>query len=126
MNHAFHLFLALTLWISATTSLAAELSPSLDLPATMIFSKGPNEYAGDALEITKGRGANIGWYVQAGKPEEVEVFIEYACEKPLDQAYQLSFDGKDSFWEVPVTQKGEWARAKLGTFQMRAGLPVLV
>lgn len=121
-----HVFLAFTCWIPCTISIAADASPGLDLPATMIFSKGTNEYAGDALEIMKGRGSNIGWYVQAKEPGDVEIIIEYACEKPLDQPYQLSFDGKDSFWEVPVTQKGEWTRAKLGTFQVRAGLPVLV
>lgn len=102
------------------------LAAELELPAKRIFSKGSNEYVKDVLEITKGRGANIGWYVQAGKAEEVEVFIEYECEKALDQAYQLSFDGQDRFWEVPVTKAGEWAKVKLGAFQMRAGLPVLV
>jgi len=127
MNPSSSGFLVLAGWFfSATLTLAAESSPGLDLPATMIFSKGPNEYAGDALAITKGRGSNIGWYVQAQKQEEVEVFIEYACEKPLDQPYQLSFDGKDRFWDVPVTQKDEWARVKLGTFSVRAGLPMLV
>jgi cytochrome c len=120
--------LRLALFFCLATYFVITASPSLalDLPATMIFSKGPNEYAGDALQITKGRGANIGWYVQAEKSEEIEVFIEYACEKPLDQPYQLSFDGKDRFWEVPVTPKGEWSRAKLGSFQVRAGLPLLV
>ncbi len=110
-------------WVCGAIALA---SPELELPAKRIFSKGSNEYVEEVLEITKGRGANIAWYVQAAKAEEVEVFIEYGCEKALDQAYQLSFDGADRFWEVPVTKAGEWARVKLGTFQMRGGLPVLV
>jgi mono/diheme cytochrome c family protein len=105
---------------------AAEPSRTLDLPATMIFAKGPNEYAGDVLEITRGRGATIGWYVRAERGEEVRVGIEYACEKPLNQAYQLSFDGIDRFWEVVPTAKGEWRRADLGTFKIREGLPVLI
>ncbi len=68
------------------------------------MSKGPNVFAGEVLEITRGRGSIIGWYVQAKQTEEVTVSIEYACEQPLDQAYQLSCDGIDSFWEVPVTK----------------------
>lgn len=106
--------------------LAQASAAEVDLPSTLIFSKGSNAYAGDVLDITKGRGANLGWYVQANQPEQVTVFIEYACEKRLDQPYQLSFDGMDSFWDVPVTKKDEWTRAKLGTFQVRAGLPLLV
>ncbi|MES2596191.1 MAG: cytochrome c [Verrucomicrobiota bacterium] len=121
-----HVFLALACWVPLAITQAEDAPLGLDLPATMIFSKGPNEYAGDALEITKGRGSNIGWYIQAKQQEEITVFIEYSCEKPLDQPYQLSFDGKDSFWEVPVTKKDECARIKLGTFQVRAGLPVLI
>jgi len=108
------------------TPVAAEPSRTLDLPATMIFSKGPNEYDGDVLEITRGRGAILGWYVRASKEEEVRVSIDYACEKPLNQAYQLSFDGMDRFWDVVPTAKGERGRADLGTFRIRAGLPVLV
>ena len=50
------------------------------------MSKGPNTFAGETLEITKGRGSIIGWYVQAKQAEEVTVSIEYACEQPLDQA----------------------------------------
>lgn len=107
-------------------AMAAEPSPSLDLPATQIFSRGPNEYAGDVLEITRGRGAIIGWYVQAKQSEEVRVSIEYACAKPLNQAYQLSFDGHDRFWDVSPTSEGAWSEAELGTFQMRAGMPLLV
>ncbi|WP_166647377.1 c-type cytochrome [Prosthecobacter fusiformis] len=112
--------------MSGLNGLVAAPSSELDLPATLIFSKGSNEYAGEVLEITKGRGANLGWYVQAKEAEEVRISIEYACEKPLDQPYQLSFDGQDHFWDVPVTKKGEWGRADLGRFRARPGLPLLV
>ncbi len=121
---------AFTLWLliclAGITARAAEPSPALDLPATRIFSKGPNVYAGEVLEITKGRGAIIGWYVQAKQSEEVRVSIEYACAKPLNQAYQLSFDGHDRFWDVSPTTGGGWSQAELGVFQIRAGLPLLV
>lgn len=99
---------------------------ALELPATMIFDKGPNRYDGDVLEITKGRGATIGWYVEAQHEEEVRVLAEYTCEAPLNQAYQLSFDGEDRFWDVEPTSGDGWKRAELGTFRMRAGLPLLV
>ncbi|MGC3972185.1 MAG: c-type cytochrome [Pirellulales bacterium] len=125
MKHVLALLLILMIGRPGRTP-AAEPSRELDLPAKRIFSKGPNAYAGEVLEITKGRGAIIGWYVQARREEQVEVAVEYGCEAPLDQAYQLSFDGQDSFWEVPVTKPGEWARASLGTFRVRAGLPVLI
>lgn len=111
---------------AAVPAVAAEPSRTLDLPATMIFSKGPNEFAGDVLEITKGRGSVIGWYVRAGRGEEVRVFAEYSSEKPIDQAYQLSFDGVDRFWEVAPTAKGEWGSAELGSYRIRPGLPVLI
>lgn len=123
---AFTLGLRLLLCMAGTTALAANPPLGLDLPATQIFSKGPNAYAGEVLEITKGRGAIIGWYVQAKQSEEVRVSIEYTCAAPLNQAYQLSFDGQDRFWEVPPTPDGGWSRAELGTFPMRAGLPLLV
>ena len=70
------LSLGLLLCIAGTRAVGAEPSPALDLPATRIFSKGPNVYAGEVLEITKGRGAIIGWYVQAKQSEEVRVSIE--------------------------------------------------
>lgn len=105
---------------------AAESGRELELPATAIFSKGPNEYRDEVLEITRGRGAIIAWYVTAQREEEVSVFIEYQCAELLNQEYQLSFDGVDHFWEVPTTPKGEWSRANLGRYPMRAGLPVLV
>ncbi len=105
---------------------ADEPSRTLDLPARAIFSKGPNEWNGEVLEITRGRGAIVGWYVSALREEEVTVSIEYECAKPLNQDYQLSFDGVDRFWEVPVTPGGEWSRVEVGTYHLRAGLPVLV
>jgi len=126
MKYAALTFILLLLGLGRWTLQAAEPSRALDLPAKQIFSKGPNSYDGEVLEITKGRGSIIGWYVQAKQDDRVTVSIEYACEKPLDQDYQLSFDGMDSFWRVPVTKDGEWARAKLGEFRVRAGLPVLV
>lgn len=105
---------------------AAEPSATLDLPARAIFSKGPNEWDGDVLEITRGRGATIGWYVSAEEEDEVAVSVEYSCAQPLNQAYQLSFDGDDRFWDVEPTDGETWATAELGRFHMRAGLPVLV
>jgi cytochrome c len=127
MKHAvLTLVLSLLLVMVHQTVRAAEPSHTLDLPATRIMSKGPNVFAGEVLEITKGRGSIIGWYVLAKQTDEVTVSIEYACEQPLDQAYQLSCDGIDSFWEVPVTKSGDWARATIGTFRVRANLPVLV
>jgi len=104
----------------------AAASRSLDLPATMIFAEGPNRYDGEVLEIFQGRGSTIGWYVEAKRAEPVDVFVEYTCEAPLNQAYQLSFDGENRFWEVDPTLDESWQRAHLGTFTMRAGLPVLV
>jgi cytochrome c len=124
------LMLALFATPLATMLPAAEPARELELPARRIFSPGPNAYDGDVLNITKGRGSIIGWYVGAEREETVTVAIEYTCEKPLDQAYQLSFGGENSFWEVPVTKPaagaGEWARAPLGTFRLRPGLPTLV
>jgi len=117
---------AICLLFLATIIHAAEPARVLDLPAKAIFSKGPNKWDGDVLEITIGRGANIGWYIAAQREEEVTVSIEYSCAKPLNQEFQISFDGQDRFWEVPVTKEGEWSRAKLGVFRVRAGLPVLV
>ena len=105
---------------------SGSISAELELPSTAIFSRGPNEYAGDILEITKGRGATIAWYIQATKTEEVRVSIEYSCVAPLNQAYQLSFDGDDRFWNVIPTEGNEFSRAELGIFQIRAGLPILV
>ena len=104
----------------------ADSARALDLPAQAIPSKGPNTWAGDVLEITRGRGATLGWYVAAKQEEAVTVFIEYTCAAPLNQDYQLSFDGLDRFWSVAPTADGTWSRAKLGTFQLRAGLPVWV
>jgi len=127
----FPYLLSLLSFLACPAVIAAEKSTpsaSLDLPATAVFSKGPNRFVGDVLEITKGRGATLGWYVRADKEEEVRVSIEYTCEKPLNQAYQLSFDGQDRFWDVAPTGEGDaaWERADLGTFRLRAGLPVLV
>jgi len=105
---------------------AAEPNRSLDLPAQAIFSKGPNQWNDDVLEITRGRGAIIGWYLRAEQEEEVTVVVEYASTQPLNQAYQLSFDGQDRFWDVEPTPDGGWSQAELGTFRVRAGLPILV
>lgn len=102
------------------------ISEELDLLSTDIFAKGPNVYNGDVLEITKGRGATIGWYINAKKAEEVRVSIEYACAAPLNQDYQLSFDGIDQFWKVVPTEGKDLKRVELGVFPIREGLPVLV
>jgi len=124
------LFPVVTLVLSHSSPAAAtdeaDSSRSLDLPAKRIFSKGPNRFDGEVLEIFQGRGSNIGWYVEAKRVEEVDVFVEYTCEAPLNQAYQLSFDGKNRFWEVEPTPDDSWQRAHLGTFRLRAGIPVLV
>src|SRR5688572_4966524 len=58
-------------------------SRTLSLPARAIFSKGPNEWNGDVLEITKGRGATIAWYISARQEAEVSVSIEYSCAQSL-------------------------------------------
>ena len=122
-----HIFCLLLLFGTGhPASLADDPSGPLDLPARAIFSKGPNEWNGEVLEITRGRGAIVGWDVSALREEEVTVSIEYECAKPLNQDYQLSFDGVDRFWKVPVTPEGEWSRVELGTYRLRAGLPVLV
>lgn len=123
MRFACFLLTTVSVW---TTLPAEEPSRTLELPATAIFSKGPNEWKGGVLEITRGRGAMIAWYVEARQEEMVSVSIEYSCAKALNQDYQLSFDGQDRFWTVPVTAEGAWNRAELGTFRLRAGLPVLV
>lgn len=105
---------------------SAEPSRSLDLPAKAIFSKGTNQWNKDVLEITHGRGAIIGWYLRAEQAEEVTVAVEYASTEPLNQAYQLSFDADDRFWDVQPTPAGQWHQAELGTFRVRPGLPILV
>ena len=105
---------------------SAEPTRALDLPAKAIFSKGPNHWDNDVLEITRGRGAIIGWYLRAEQEEEVTVAVEYASAEPLNQAYQLSFDGEDRFWDVETTPNGQWSQAELGRFRVRPGLPILV
>jgi mono/diheme cytochrome c family protein len=120
------IFISLLTGLTPVDVFSEEAPHSLDLPSTQIFSKGKNEYKGDVLEITKGRGAIIGWYIQANKEEDVRVMIEYSCAAELNQAYQLSFDGKDRFWNVTPTKGEEFSRAELGVFKMRAGFPILV
>lgn len=87
------LFSLLTCLVPGTAN-----SEEISLLSTDIFSKGPNKFNGDILEITKGRGATIGWYISAKKEEDVRVSVEYSCSAPLNQDYQLSFDGYDRFW----------------------------
>ena len=123
----FSLFAAAALTVPIVPMAAAQSSShTLDLPARSIFSPGGNKWDGEVLEITKGRGATIGWYVSAQRAEEVTATIEFTCTKPLDQEYQISFDGQDRFWEVPVTDGEKWGRAELGVFSVRPELPVLV
>ena len=81
------------LGIAGSPGRGAEASRFLDLPASAIFARGPNQWDHDVLEITKGRGANLGWYVKAYREEDVTVWIEYSCAHPLNQEYLLSFDG---------------------------------
>jgi len=118
--------LLLSLALGRALAATADSTRALDLPAHAIPSKGPNTWADDVLEITRGRGATLGWYVTAQQTEDVTVFIDYTCAAPLNQDYQLSFDGLDCFWSVTPTTDGAWSRAKLGTFRLRAGLPVWV
>ena len=116
---------ALLLLFVIATAEAAD-SRTLELPARGIISRGVNEWDGEVLNITKGRGATLGWFIAAKRAEEVTVTIEYACPKPLNQEYHVSFDGQIRFWTVPVTKGTNWSRAKLGEFRVRPGLPVLV
>lgn len=113
---------AILILFAAVSACAEEL----ELPASSIFSPGSNQWDGEVLQIVKGRGATIGWYVEAREAAEVTVSIEYTCAKPLDQEYHVSFDGQLKFWEVPVTEGDDWSRAELGKFQARTGLPILV
>ncbi|MFT5467401.1 MAG: cytochrome c2 [Verrucomicrobiales bacterium] len=115
----FGLFVAASLIVQSTAS-------ALDLPPREIFSEGPNKWDGEVLEITKGRGATIGWYIEAKQAEDVRVTIEYSCAEPPDQEYQISFDGQDRFWEVSKTEGEGWGQAELGVFRARPGLPILV
>jgi mono/diheme cytochrome c family protein len=116
---------ALLLAFAVSTAEAAD-THTLELPARGIFSRGANAWDGDVLNITKGRGATIGWYISSRQAEEITVSIEYTCAQPLDQEYQISFDGQDRVWEVPVTKGSDWSRAELGVFRARPGLPMLV
>ena len=116
---------ALLLLIVIATAEAAD-SRTLELPARGIISRGINQWDGEVLNITKGRGATLGWFISAKRAEGVTVSIEYTCPKPLDQEYHVSFDGQIRFWTVPVTKGTNWSRAKLGEFQVRPGLPLLV
>jgi hypothetical protein len=115
----------LQIWLAVSSVWAAD-SRLLELPARGIFSRGINQWKGEVLEITKGRGATIGWYVSAQRAEDVKVTIEFTCLHPPDQEYQVSFDGQDRFWTVPKTTGAEWSRAELGVFRARPGLPLLV
>ncbi|MEX2579552.1 MAG: cytochrome c [Verrucomicrobiales bacterium] len=119
-------WLILLAGVAPSTTKAAEPSSDLELAARDIFSSGPNEWDGEVLEITKGRGSNIGWYASAREAGEVEVVAEFSNEAPLNQSYQLSFDGADTFWDVPVTGAKKWDEAVLGTFSVRADVPMLV
>ena len=110
----------------AALSVYAEESRTLELPAREILSPGANKWDGEVLEITKGRGATIGWYVEAREAAEVTASIEYTCAKPVDQEYHVSFDGQIQFWEVPVTEGDKWSRVELGKFHARPALPILV
>lgn len=115
------------IWLVLTCLIPVNgFSAELDLPSTEIFAQGPNTYAGDVLEITKGRGATIGWYIHAKQEEDVRVSIEYSCAEPLNQDYQLSFDGHDTFWNVTPTAGETFSRAELGVFRVRGELPILV
>ena len=105
---------------------AAGEGKGLDLPATAVFEPGQNRFDGEILELKRGRGATLGWYLLAERDEEVRVSIEYTCEAPINQAYQLSFDGKDAFWDVVPTSGEDSSQAELGVFRVRAGLPILV
>lgn len=105
---------------------AQEPGLAIELPSTEIFSKGPNEIHDGVLEITRGRGAIIAWYVAAKETDEIVVSIEYSCSKPLNQEYQISFDGDNRFWEVEPTDADTWRRAELGTFRIRPGLPIYI
>lgn len=120
------MLLCALLLTSCSTSSANPPTTTLQLPAKAIFAKGPNTWNGDVLEITRGRGATIAWYVQAERAEDVDLSIEYSCEKELNQAYQLSFDGHDQFWQVPPTEKDKWQTVKLGTYSLRPDVPVLI
>ena len=117
--------IALLLPFLIATAEAAD-SRTLELPARGIISRGVNEWDGEVLNITKGRGATLGWFVAAKRAEEITVSIEYTCPKPLNQEYHVSFDGQIRFWTVPVTKGTNWSRAKLGEFRVRPGLPLLV
>ncbi len=122
------LFTTLVLTVSsvAAPSPPTSTSRTLHLPARSIFSPGANQWDGEVLEITRGRGAKIGWYITAKREEEVTVSIEYTCAESINQEYQISFDGQDRFWEVPISDGVGWNRVELGVFRVRPGLPVLV
>jgi putative heme-binding domain-containing protein len=117
------LIFALGCWVPIS---AQEPRLAIELPSTEIFSKGPNEIHDGVLEITRGRGAIIAWYVTAKETDEIVVSIEYSCTKPLNQEYQISFDGDNRFWEVEPTDADTWRRAELGTFRVRPGLPIYI
>ena len=62
-----------SLLLSAGPARGAEAaSRILELPATSIFSKGSNSWDGEVLNITKGRGSSIGWYVLGRELESFE------------------------------------------------------
>ena len=55
---------ALLLLIVIATAEAAD-SRTLELPARGIISRGINQWDGEVLNITKGRGATLGWFISA-------------------------------------------------------------
>jgi mono/diheme cytochrome c family protein len=118
--------LGMLLWLLVTATAGAADSRTLDLSARGIISRGANQWDGEVLNITKGRGATLGWFIEAKREEEVSLTIEFTCPKPLNQEYHVSFDGQIRFWTVPVTKGTNWSRAHLGAFRARPGLPLLV
>ena len=98
----------------------------LVLSTKTVISKGVNKFNKDHLEVVKGRGSNISWYIQAREMDSLEVYIEYSNSHPLNQRYQFSFDQHDFFWDVPVTEGSKWHKVSVGSFKVKANYPTLL
>ncbi len=104
----------------------AEAAPLIGrTPGHADLFQGPNAYAGEVLEITK-RPRGHHRLVCAGETKRAGPRLHRVC--PARGAAESGLPacrstGRTAFWEVPPTPSGDWSRAELGTFQMRAGLP---